>query len=674
MVSKKLIIFFLIQIMFGYSQNFINDSINLNEVVVSITKIKDSIKKSPFSISSTDYMDFQKNAQQFYLSEYIERNPGIFISNDNNFAQDARISIRGFGSRANFGIRGIKLIIDGVPETTPDGQSQIDNLNLEIIQNIEIIKGTSSSLYGNSSAGVIKIKSLTEFNKNFSKISYSYGSYNQAKKQAFFGLKKNNSFYTILVGETKSEGYRNFSDFKNSNFNLNFKKNISKESWININFNMVNSPYAYDSGGLTITEANNDRKKARDRNVQYKTKEEVNHFKFNSSYGKNFNEKNSFSSYVFISKRNFNGKTPVKNGGAIKLNRNYWGFGANYNNESKFKTQFGIDIGNQNDSRKRFINNQGIIESLVLNQRENFINTGIYLVNNFQVDKFTISSGIRYDINKIELKDQYLEDGNSSDKIKLNSLNPSIGINYKLSKNSRIFINTSSGFETPTLNEYSSSPIGTGFNEELKSQRNMGFEIGVSLFNSKRNSNIDLVYFETVSNNEVLSYEDENFPNQKFYNNAGKSKREGIEILGFYTINKTIISTSFTLGKYIFKEFRDNVNDYKGNKIPGIPNNILTVSLEHKTKNNLFLNFNFKNTGSMFADNSNSVHINKFNTLNFKMGKEFKFYKSMIYPFLIVNNIFEEEYFDNIRINALAGRYYEPAPKRTIFGGIRISL
>ena len=97
MVNKKLVMFFMIQIMYGYSQNFINDSINLNEVVVSITKIKDSLNKSPFSITSTNYENFQKNAQQFYLSEYIERIPGVFISNDNNFAQDSRISIRGFG-------------------------------------------------------------------------------------------------------------------------------------------------------------------------------------------------------------------------------------------------------------------------------------------------------------------------------------------------------------------------------------------------------------------------------------------------------------------------------------------------------------------------------------------------------------------------------------------------
>ena len=151
-------------------------------------------------------------------------------------------------------------------------------MNLEIIQNIEVIRGTSSSLYGNSSAGVIKIKSVTDFENNFSKIAYSLGSNNQAKKQVFFGVKKNNSYYTFLVSETKSEGYRDFGDFKNSNINLNFKKNISKDTWFNINFNLVDSPYAYDPGGLTLKEVQEDRKQARERNIEYQTKEDITHY------------------------------------------------------------------------------------------------------------------------------------------------------------------------------------------------------------------------------------------------------------------------------------------------------------------------------------------------------------------------------------------------------------
>lgn len=674
MLKNKILLVLIFQGFFGFSQNSSNDSIKLKEVIVSITKIKENIKNSPFAISSKSFSKFQTSAKQFYLSEYIESVPGVFISNDNNFAQDSRISIRGFGSRANFGIRGIKLIVDGVPETTPDGQSQIDNLNLEIIEKIEIIRGTSSSLYGNSSAGVIKIQSISEFDKNFTKIGYALGSNNQEKKQALVGIKSNETFYTFLVSETKGDGYRNFGDFKNSNINFRVKKNISKDSWLSFNFNIVDSPYSNDPGGLTIEEVNLDREQARERNLQYKTSEEINHYKASSSFNKKLNEKLSFSTYAFISNRNFNGKIPVKNGGAIDLKRKYWGIGGSFLFKSKLKTQIGFDIGNQNDRRKRYNNDIGITGDQVLDQNEKFSNLGIYLVNNYNLNRLSISSGLRYDTNKVKLEDLFFFDGDFSGNITLNSFNPSLGLNYKLNKKSRIFINTSSGFETPTLNEFSSSPIGTGFNKNLKSQINMGFELGFSLFDTQKKSNIDLVYFKSITNDEILSYEDEKFPNQKFYNNAGKTERNGIEITGFYTLNRTIISSSYSLGDYVFKEFVENNFNYKGNKIPGIPNDIFTLSIEHKTINELFLNLNFKNIGALYANNSNTIKIDEFNTFNFKIGKKFKLSRSIVYPYLIISNVFDNEYFDNIRINAFGGRYYEPAPKRTIFGGIRFTL
>ena len=674
MLKNKIILILIIQGFFSYSQKSVNDSIKLKEVIVSITKIKENIKNSPFAISSKNFSKFQTSAKQSYLSEYIESVPGVFISNDNNFAQDSRISIRGFGSRANFGIRGIKLIVDGVPETTPDGQSQIDNLNLEIIEKIEIIKGTSSSLYGNSSAGVIKIQSISEFDKNFTKIGYALGSNNHEKKQAFVGVKSNKTFYTFLVSQTKGKGYRNFGDFKNSNFNFRIKKNISKDSWLSFNFNMVDSPYSNDPGGLKIEEVNQDRKQARDRNIQYNTSEEINHYKASLNFNKKINKKLSFSTYAFISNRNFNGKIPVKNGGAIDLKRKYWGIGGNFLFKTKLKTQIGFDIGNQNDRRKRYNNDTGIIGEQVLDQNEKFSNLGIYLVNKYNLERLSISSGLRYDMNKIILEDLFFSDGDSSGNITLNSFNPSLGFNYKLNERSRIFINTSSGFETPTLNEFSSSPIGTGFNKNLKSQINMGFELGFSIFNTQKKSNIDVVYFRSITNDEILSYEDEKFPNQKFYNNAGKTERNGIEINGFYTLNRTVISSSYSLGNYVFKEFIENNLNYKDNKIPGIPNDVLTLNIEHKTKNELFLNLTFKNIGDIYTNNSNNIKVDDFNTFNFKIGKEFKLSQSNVYPYLIISNVFDKEYFDNIRINAFGGRYYEPAPKRTIFGGIKVIL
>jgi iron complex outermembrane receptor protein len=187
--------------------------------------------------------------------------------------------------------------------------------------------------------------------------------------------------------------------------------------------------------------------------------------------------------------------------------------------------------------------------------------------------------------------------------------------------------------------------------------------------------NIDVVYFNSSTKNEVLSYEDENFPNQIFYNNAGKSKRSGFEISSLIRINESInIETSYSVGKYIFDDFIDKGNNYSGNKIPGVPNKILTLGLEYITKSELFINLNLKSIGNIYADNSNSVKISKSKTINFKIGKELKFNKIKINPFLTINNVFGNNYFDNIRINAFGGRHYEPAPKRIIFGGVKIIL
>ena len=674
-IKRKVILIFLIISFFSFSQNQSNDSIQLKEVIVSITKLKDSLINTPFSISSKNYSNFQNYTQQFNLSEYIENIPGVFISNDHNYAQDSRISIRGFGSRANFGIRGIKLIVDGVPETTPDGQTQIDNLNLEIINKIEVIRGIGSSLYGNSSAGIIKIQTIGEINNNFAKISYASGSNQKNKKQVFFGLKNKKSSYSFLLSQTKSQGYRERSAFKNNNLNINLVSKIDKSSKLRFNFNYVNSPYAIDSGGLTIQEVNENRKQARERNIIYDTQESIDHYKLSFNYEKEINNKLSLSNYFFYSNRDFDGKIPVKNGGAIKLDRKYWGLGSNISFNNKIKTQIGFDLGNQNDNRKRYFNNDGEIGQLVLSQKEKFLNYGIYLVSSYNYNDITIHSGLRYDNNRISLNDSYLNDGNNSDRIDLKSTNPSLGINYKPNSLIRFFANISSGFETPTLNEYGSSPIGSGFNKSLKSQKSTNYEFGFSKRSLNNDLKIDIVYYNTFTKDEVLPYEDSQFPNQVFYNNAGKTKRKGLEFSGYYDFNNFFrINSSISVGEYLFHEFKKNEEDYSGNNIPGIPNNIFIFDVRYKGSSNLIVNLGLKKIGEMYANNSNSVKIDNYNLLNLKISQEILFKKIMLKPFLTFNNLLSINYYDNIRINAFGGRYYEPAPKTTIFGGIKIDF
>ena len=143
----------------------INDTISLDAVSLQALKIPLQEKKSMYPVSKLSFKNYQNLTPQLNLSEYLENVPGLVILNNNNYAQDARISIRGFGSRANFGVRGIKIFVDGIPETSPDGQSQTDNINLEIIEDIEVYRGNNSSLFGSSSGGVISINTIENFEK-----------------------------------------------------------------------------------------------------------------------------------------------------------------------------------------------------------------------------------------------------------------------------------------------------------------------------------------------------------------------------------------------------------------------------------------------------------------------------------------------------------------------------
>jgi iron complex outermembrane receptor protein len=131
----------------------------LEEIIVRATMIERSLDKVPAAVSVITEDDIQLGRQQLALDEALSRVPGLFMQNRYNFAQDLRLSIRGFGARAQFGIRGIKVLVDGIPETLPDGQGSVDSIDLGATSQIEVIRGPSSSLYGNASGGVISLSS-----------------------------------------------------------------------------------------------------------------------------------------------------------------------------------------------------------------------------------------------------------------------------------------------------------------------------------------------------------------------------------------------------------------------------------------------------------------------------------------------------------------------------------
>ncbi len=265
------VIFLIPFLAFGSIQNDTIQKIDLENVIVKSTKINSNNKQIPLSVSVKNFrLDKNFNSQSSF-SDFTKNIPGLFTTSSHNFSQDLKISIRGFGARSSFGIRGIKLIVDGIPETTPDGQSQLDNLPLGLISNIEILRGPNANLYGNSSGGVISVNTLTDSSEKYYKFSGIFGAYQYQSLQQTRILDWKNSSLVIHYDKRRSNGYRDQSGYKSSILNLKYINDLDDKNKIVWQINYANSPYAYDAGGLKLSEVENDRRQARKNNIDYDT-------------------------------------------------------------------------------------------------------------------------------------------------------------------------------------------------------------------------------------------------------------------------------------------------------------------------------------------------------------------------------------------------------------------
>lgn len=653
----------------------------INTITVSAPKINTDINKTPLSIFKYTASVFQKSQQQLSLQEYIYNTPGLFSLNANNYAQDLRISIRGFGARAAFGIRGIKLIVDGIPETTPDGQGQVDNLNLGIIKEMEIIRGPASSLYGNASGGVIKINTLNDFENNFISGGITFGSYNMQQYNLTAGIKTGKANSIFHFNRSSGDGYREHSEFINNNFSWRTFYTISEKSKINLLVNYANSPKANDPGGINLEAVNENREQARDRNILFDAGENISQLKLGLNFSHKLNEHNSFNVLTFYADRNFNGKLPFEFGGYIDLNRNYSGINGNYIFQKKlahidYKLNMGFEHSNQEDFRIRNTNEEGIKGSqTTLNQAEFFSNTGIYFQKEIKLNRLLFFGGLRFDRNILEVQDALQSNGDDSGEINLSAWNSSIGASYEISKTHFLFANFSTSFETPSLSELSANPTGEGGFNSLEPQKAINYELGIKGYIGN-NGRYELVGFHIDTENELIPFELEEFPERTFYRNSGSGTRNGIELFLDYNFNKNFNANfNYTYSDFIYEKYElDNGEKLDGNQLPGLPKHNGSFSIKYKNEKGFHAKIQSRFIGELFTNDENSVSDDAYFLINLNTGYSFKKDKFKFTPFFGINNLLNTKYNDNIRINGFGGRYYEPGPRLNIYGGVRVGL
>ena len=651
--------------------------VKLDEIEIKSIKSSSILESVPLSITKIKVPRLWSK-QQLSLQEYINSIPGVVTFNANNFAQDLRISIRGFGARSAFGIRGIKINIDGIPETTPDGQGQLDNLPLQLINNIEVVRGSSSLRYGNAAGGVIFIETLNKIDSDFHELGLRGAQNNYKQTYYTSGLKFKKSEWFLHLNHQNGEGFRENSKFESTQFNAKGNYFLSNKTKLGFQFNSTNSPLAEDPGGQNIESFKNTPSKARDRNVLFESGEKINHVKS----AMNISHENGnflFNSYGFVSNRTFNAKLPFNFGGIVNLNRNYYGHGSyftknNQKNNIRFATQIGYDIANQSDKRKRYKNNEGVKGEKTLGQIESFKSFGIYFIENISFGRFKLNGGIRWDNNLLKVNDNFISNGDESGKIKLSAWSNEIGLSYRVLEKSYLFVNSSKSYETPTLSELSANPAGKGgFNDLLNVQKAKNFDFGLK-FKSESTS-FSIIGFIVNTENDLVPYELEEFPGRTFYQNAGKTLRKGIEIDFNHRINKNFSTTvvynytNFKYGEYV----SDDLN-LEGNYLPGIPTRFGNFELKYKNSKKIIVNYSRNYRGNLYANDTNTEKISSFWRDDINFSIPLKIGKNNFDFFLGCNNLFDRLYSDNIRINAFGNRYYEAAPGRIFFAGLKILI
>ena len=317
------------------------------------------------------------------------------MQNAHNFAQAQRISIRGFGARSAFGIRGIKLIVDGVPATMPDGQGNVDEIDLGSVRRIEVIRGPSSSLYGSASGGVINVFTEDGPEDPFIQGRISIGEFGYQQYQLKTGGQHNKLNYLISGTITDLDGNRenSFVDRKGLNTKLSYE--IDPKGKLTASVNILDVPKMGDPGALTEAQVETDRKAARDRNLSFDGSEKRSQKRFGFTYQRTLAEKhelllkNYYTFLNFANKLPFEGTVAESSGGQVQFDRTLIGGGGQYTYSENildysFRLIAGIDIDYQKDNRRRFVNQTGGIRGeLTLDQLEEVISTGAYIQSEF---------------------------------------------------------------------------------------------------------------------------------------------------------------------------------------------------------------------------------------------------------------------------------------------------
>ncbi|MBW2698566.1 MAG: TonB-dependent receptor [Deltaproteobacteria bacterium] len=659
----------------------------IDEIVVRAARVERSALEIPAAVGIVEKEQIQLARQQLSLGESLSGVAGVFTQNRQNFAQDLRISIRGFGSRARFGIRGIKLLIDGIPATLPDGQGQVDTLQLATAGRIEVMRGPSATLYGSAAGGVIRIESETVPDVPDVQGRVAFGS-NGFRSYELKGAGRAGPV-GILAGLTRQEmgGYREHSRMETNVFNGKVDWAIDDRSELSGILRVVYSPIADDPGGLNEVEKWQDRRQAAPRNLRFDVGERLGQVTTGLRYRRNLGEKHETTAAAWFGYRDFANRLPFDGqctdggppgGASVALDRFFTGGSLQYVYRDEIASLpnellVGFDVEVQRDDRKRrCLYDTGEGRHTLL-QDENVTSVRGFLQDELGLPAdLELVFGVGFDALFYRVDDRLVtpSDPDDSGSRDFTEWSPMLAMTWRPERALNAWWRISTSFEPPSTTELR-NPVGGGFDQDLEPQRAVNFELGAKGIVSGR-LRYEVVAYYVEIRNELIPVD---LMGDTFFRNAAKTWRTGIETgLTWEIANGLTARAAYTFTTAEFDRASDLLgNSLAGNQIPGVPEQLLSIDLAWRHRLGFFAGIQGRYVGTFYANDANTVEADSYGVVDLRAGWEIEIGSWLLMPHVGVNNILDQTYDDNVRINATAGRYFEPAPEIEVYGGVTLA-
>ena len=654
---------------------------------------------TPAAVSVVNGDEMRQAAPRVNLSESLGAVPGLQVQNRQNYALDLQLSIRGFGSRSTYGVRGLRIYVDGIPATMPDGQGQTSNIDIGSVDTIEVLRGPFSALYGNSSGGVINVTSQTGTQPPTVEASSYYGSFGtwhygmKATGAVGDGSHAGDVDYTVSTNRFTTHGYRDHSGARKNLANARLGVRINDVSKLTLLLNSVDIK-ANDAGGLTADEWR-DNPRQSPRGDQYNTRKNTRQTPAGLRYERQPSAQDDLSVMMYAGERETTQfqsiprapqLKPSHAGGVIDLTRHYQGIDTRLTHRGELLVPVtltaGLDYENMSERRKGYENfvmvngapQYGEQGALRRNERNLMWNVDPYLQTQWQLtDKLSLDAGVRYSSVWFDSNDYYITPGNGDDSgdASYHKWLPAGSLKYALTDAWNVYLSAGRGFETPTINELSyRSDNQSGLNFGLKPSTNDTVEIG-----SKTrigNGLFTAALFQTNTDNEIVV--DSSSGGRTSYKNAGKTRRQGMELgLDQQFGESWRLKAAWT---WLDATYRTNVCDdasCNGNRIPGIARNMGYASFGYQPEQGWYAGSDIRYMSDIMANDENTAKAPSWTVVGLTTGYKWSYGRMDMDLFGRIDNLFDREYVGSVIVNESNGRYYEPAPGRNYGIGLNLA-